>query len=75
MSKDTYRDPLPVIMEDAPIHEEPYPFCGDPTCPDKEPANNEEAIALINGHVMDGLLTPQEATNITQGRQIYQAGW
>lgn len=68
-------DPLPVIMEDDPIHEDPYPFCSDPTCPDKEPANNQEAITRINEELIAGLLTPEEATNIVNGKQIYQAGW
>lgn len=80
MSKDFHREGGPsflysVIMEDDPIHCDPYPFCSDPTCPDKEPANNEEAISLLNEEVIAGLLTPQEATNIVQGKQVYQAGW
>lgn len=65
----------PVIMEDDPIHEDPYPFCSGPTCPDKEPVNNQEAITRINDEVIAGLLTPKEATNIVQGKQVYQEGW
>ena len=77
MSKDTHRDPEPllVIMEDDPIHTDPYPFCSDPTCPCKEPANNQEAIDLLTNEIAAGLLTPDEGTNITQGKQVYQAGW
>jgi hypothetical protein len=75
MAKVLHPDPLPVIMEDDPIHENPYPFCSDPTCPDKEAGNNEEAIALLNAEVSAGLLTSEEATNIVNGKQVYQAGW
>jgi len=80
MSKDHRRDDepsvlYPVIMEDGPIHCDPYPFCSDPTCPDKEPANNEEAFTLLTSEIAAGLLTSEEATNIVQGKQVYQAGW
>lgn len=80
MSKDSRHEEepsvtYPVIMEDDPTHCDPYPFCSDPTCPDKEPANNQEAISLLNDEVTAGLLTPEEATNIVQGKQVYQGGW
>lgn len=75
MSTHRNPDPLPVIMEDDPVHTDPYPFCSDPTCPCKEPANNQGAVNLIMSEITAGLLTPTERTNITQGKQVYQMGW
>ena len=66
-------DPLPVILEDDPIHLDPYPFCSDPTCPCHD--DNEEAFSRMSSEIQDGLLLPEEATNIVNGKQVYQAGW
>lgn len=75
MSTHRDSDPLPVIVEDGPIHCDPYPFCSDPTCPCHEPANNEEAVTRINSEIAAGLLTLEEGTNMVQGKQVYQTGW
>lgn len=72
----THRDPDPlpvVILEDDPIHTDPYPFCSDPTCPCHD--DFPEAIGLLTDEVNAGLLTSEEASNIVQGKQVYQAGW
>ena len=65
----SYTDPLPVIMEDDPVHLEPYPFCGDPACLCQKPPFNFEAFALLNREYIGGLLTFDEATRIVQCRQ------
>jgi hypothetical protein len=58
-------------MEDDLVHTAENPVCGDPTCPDK---TNEELLAEYAGqiapYVQDGLLTPDEATRLVQGRQV-----
>ena len=60
--------PLPVIDEDPPIHVGPYYFCtNDPTCLCHD---DPDLIAQVAGEVEDGLLTPNEATRIVQGRQL-----
>lgn len=66
----SYIDPLPVILEDDPIHCDPYPFCGDPTCPCQQPPGNVEAFALLDREYVGGLLTFDEALRIIQARQV-----
>ena len=46
-------------------------MCDDPTCPDKD---DEELLAeyaqQLAPYVQDGLLTPDEAARLVQGRQL-----
>ena len=59
---------LPVILiKDDPQHQE-RGFCYDASCMCRE--DNEAAIASIHQAVQDGLLTPQEATDIVAGKMI-----
>lgn len=42
-------------------------FCPFPSCPCHE---DQTLIGDVNGYYQDGFVTGQEATNITQGRNI-----
>ena len=63
--------PIPSPMEGPLVHTIDKPVCADPTCPDKD---NEELLAeyaqQIAPYAQDGLLTPDEATRLVQGRQL-----
>ena len=59
--------PIPIPMEDDPVHADRDPFCSDPTCPCHE---ESDTLASLAQHVQDGLLTPEEATRFVQGRQL-----
>ena len=43
-------------------------FCSDPSCYCHE--DNDAAIAFIHHAVLEGLLTPQEATDFVAGKMI-----
>jgi hypothetical protein len=62
---------IPIPMEDPLVHTADSPVCADPTCPDKD---NEELLSesaqRVAPFVQDGLLTPDEATRLVQGRQL-----
>ena len=61
-------EPIVIPMEDPILHTLEHPFCAiDPTCPCTE---DQEALATLGQQVQDGLLTPEEATNIATGRTI-----
>ena len=63
--------PIAIPMEDSLVHTADTPVCADPTCPDKQ---NYDLLAeyarQITPYVQDGLLTPDEATRLVQGRQL-----
>ncbi len=60
--------PLLVLMEDPIIHTDDHPFCGtDPTCDCHE---DPELIAEVYEAVEQGLVTPEEATLIIQGKTL-----
>jgi len=59
--------PLLVPMEDELIHTDDHPFCGDPTCGCCE---DPELIASVQQAVEQGLVTPEEATLIIQGKTL-----
>jgi hypothetical protein len=55
-------------MEDEIIHTDDHPFCGtDPTCGCHE---DSALIAEVNEAVEQGLITPEEATLIIQGKTL-----
>lgn len=62
---------IPIPMEDPLVHTADHLICADPTCPDKD---DEDLLAefaqQIAPYVRDGLLTPDEATRLAQGRQL-----
>ena len=61
------QQPFLVLMEDPILHTTEPPFCGDPTC------GCHEDLALISeAHdtVKQGLITPEEATLIVQGKTL-----
>jgi hypothetical protein len=58
-------DPVPIEMEDELVHTDEHLFCDDPTCFCHE---DETLIAQIAAQVEDGLLTPEEATDLVNGR-------
>lgn len=63
-----HHDPIVIPMEDALIHTEEHPFCFlDPTCGCHE---DPLLIAEVAQDVIDGLLTPQEATDLVSGKLI-----
>jgi len=63
-----FQRPIPISMEDDLVHTDHDPFCSDPTCPCHE--EDADAIDSVAQHVEDGLMTPDEATRFTQGRQL-----
>ncbi len=68
MPNEPYSDNfIPVIPVDHSYHTEQTQFCWDNTCPCRE---DPEAIAIVDQHVQDGLLTPQEATDFVNGRTV-----
>ncbi len=63
--------PIPIPMEDPLVHTTDYLICVDPTCPDKDDVDLlAEAAQQVAPFVQDGLLTPDEATRLVQGRQL-----
>jgi len=59
---------IPVIpSEDDVLHTDEHPFCCNETCPCRE---DQEALTTVNALVLNGLLTPDEATALIQGRMI-----
>lgn len=58
-------DPIAIPMEDDPVHTDEYPFCDDPTCSCHE---DQTLIAEVAAQVEGGLLTPEEATGLVNGR-------
>jgi hypothetical protein len=60
--------PLPVVMEDAPIHTDIHPFCGNETCP----CHSDPALIrqYLSTPLLNGLLTPEEASRTFYNRQI-----
>ncbi len=60
--------PLLVLIEDEIIHTDDHPFCGtDPTCGCHE---DSALIAEVHEAVEQGLITPEEATLIIQGKTL-----
>ena len=60
--------PLIVLMEDPIIHTDDHPFCGiDPTCGCHE---DPALISEVHEAVKQGLITPEEATLIIQGKTL-----
>ena len=59
-------DEYTVDIVDAPQHT-PGHMCWDTKCPCHE---DQEIIGSINEYVRDGLLTPENATDIVKGRNI-----
>ena len=57
--------PVIPIEEGEMIHTAEHPFCSNPDCFCHE---DEEEIAVVNGYYQDGLVTPQEATDIVAGK-------
>jgi hypothetical protein len=61
---------IPIIpMEDDPwaSHTDDHPFCWDKTCLCHE---DQELLIRVNEDVTTGLLTPDEAATLIQGRVI-----
>ena len=60
--------PLIVLMEDPIIHTDDHPFCSiDPTCSCHE---DPVLISEVYAAVEQGLITPEEATLIIQGKTL-----
>jgi hypothetical protein len=62
-----HQHPLIVLMEDEILHTDDRPFCGDPTCGCSE---DPELIAEVRQAVEQGLITPEEATLLIQGKTL-----
>ena len=58
---------IPVIADTKPLHTKEHPFCGDPTCPCYE---DKEAISDLSQAIKDGLITPDDATQIIKGKTV-----
>ncbi len=62
-----HQQPFLVLMEDSILHTAERPFCGDPSCSCSE---DPALIAEVNEAVEQGLITPDEATLIIQGKTL-----
>ena len=60
-------DEYTVDIVDVPNHT-PGHVCWDLSCPDRE---DQEIIGTINQHVQDGLLTPDNASDIFKGKNVW----
>jgi hypothetical protein len=58
---------LVIPSEDDVLHTQEHPFCCNDTCHCRD---DQEALATVNAAVMNGLLTPDEATAFIQGRTV-----
>jgi hypothetical protein len=58
---------LVIPIEDDLLHTQEHPFCGNETCPCRE---DQKALSTVNAAVLNGLLTPDEATAFIQGRTV-----
>lgn len=58
---------IPVIPVDYKEHTEAKPFCWNSGCSCHKDQN---AISQVNQYVQDGLLTPEEATHLVNGKTI-----
>ncbi len=58
---------IPVIPDAIPIPIPEHPFCGDPTCLCYE---DQDAITELDRAIRDGLITPDDATRIIQGKTV-----
>lgn len=63
-----HHQPRLVLMEDEIIHTDEHPFCSiDPTCGCHE---GPVLIAEVHEAVKQGLITPEEAALIIQGKTL-----
>ena len=60
-------DPIIIPMEDDLVHTDDHPFCYDATCGCHE---SPDLIDQVAQDVADGLLTPQEASDLVAGKLI-----
>lgn len=60
-------NPINIPMEDSILHTDESPFCYDPSCGCHE---DQTLIGGVAAQVEAGLLTPDEATNIVNGKGI-----
>ncbi len=58
---------LVIPIEGDMLHTDEHPFCSNDACPCRE---DQEALSTVNALVLNGLLTPDEATAFVQGRTI-----
>jgi hypothetical protein len=58
---------MPVVPTTQLLHTKEHPFCGDPTCPCSEDTN---ALTELDQAIRDGLITPDDATRILQGKTV-----
>jgi len=58
---------IPVITVGYKEHTEAKPFCWNSGCSCHE---DREAISQVNQYVQDGLLTPEEATHLVNGKTV-----
>jgi len=56
-----------VVPEEHPLHTPEHPFCGDPNCPCIE---DTEVLTELDQAIRDGLITPEDATRILQGKMV-----
>lgn len=57
--------PIPVVMEDEPIHTDDRPFCSiDPTCPCH---SDPDLLAMVEQWITGGLMTQEEAAHFIAG--------
>lgn len=69
MAIDSYADNfIPVVPVDGELeHTDLYPFCCDPTCDCHE---DDDEIAAVEQAMLDGLITPDEATDFVLGNLL-----
>lgn len=67
MEIDHYGDNfIPVVPTSVPIHTKEHPHCSDRDCPCYDGLKQE-----LQQQYMDGLVSPDDATRILEGRQLW----
>jgi hypothetical protein len=58
---------IPIVPTDLPIHTDQHPHCSSRDCPCYDGLKKE-----LQQYYLDGLVSPDDATRILEGRQIWQ---
>jgi len=58
---------IPVVPSSLPIHTDQHPHCSNRDCP-----CYDDLKADLSQQYQDGLVSPDDATRILEGRQIWQ---
>ena len=63
-----FANPIPVLMEDEPVHTVDRPYCTDYSCPCR--SDYERNMELTTQPCRDGLMTYEELLQLYRGKNI-----